>query len=124
MEIVFQRGDDCLEAFNKDATIVADVLGLVVTRAPEDDADMVGIPIHAQTESLAALHAAGHNPHLIAKSEALDEVWRRTPADFKGTVDNRQTLMVFRHDGPTLVPLDDLTPAEIARLVPRKTVDL
>lgn len=27
--------------------------------------------------------------------------------------------MVFRHDGPTLVSLDDLTPAEIARLYPR-----
>ncbi|TPM27261.1 hypothetical protein FJ955_18800 [Mesorhizobium sp. B2-2-2] len=124
VEIVFQRGDDCLEVFNKDAIVVADVLGLVVTRAPEDDADMVSISIHAQTESFAALHAAGHKPHLIAKPEALDEVWRRTHTDFKSTVDNRRTLMVFRHDGPTLVPLDDLTPAEIARLVPRKTVDL
>lgn len=118
-EIVFQRGGDYLEAFNKDAIIVADILGLVVTRAPEDDADMVGIPIHAQAEAFAVLYAAGHRPHLIAKSEALDEVWRRTHADFKGATDSRRTLMVFRNDGPTLVPLDDLTPAEIARLYPR-----
>ncbi|MCT2575703.1 MULTISPECIES: hypothetical protein [unclassified Mesorhizobium] len=117
-EIVFQRAGDYLAAFNKDATIVADILGLAVMRA-EGDADMVGIPIHAQPESFAALHAAGHKPRLIGKPEALDEVWRRTHADFKGTVDGRQTLMVFRHDGPTLVPLDDLTPAEIARLYPR-----
>ncbi|RWD31334.1 MAG: hypothetical protein EOS22_04755 [Mesorhizobium sp.] len=118
-EIVFQRGGDYLEAFNKDAIVVADILSLVVTRAPEDDADMVGIPISAQAESFEALRAAGHEPHLIAKPEALDEVWRRTHADFKGTVDSRRTLMVFRSGGPTLVPLDDLTPAEVARLYPR-----
>ncbi|MDG4904542.1 MULTISPECIES: hypothetical protein [unclassified Mesorhizobium] len=99
---------------------MADILGLVVTRAPEDDADMVRIPIRAQAESFAALDAAGHKPHLIAKPEALDEVWRRTHGDFKGAVDSRRKVMVFRHDGPTLVPLDDLTPAEIARLYPRK----
>lgn len=119
MEIVFQRGADCLEAFNKDAIIVAGILGLAVTRAPEDDADMVGIPIHAQAESFAALDAAGYKPQLIAKPEALDEVWRRTHADFKGIVDGTRTLIVFRHDGPALVPLDDLTPAEMARLYPR-----
>ncbi|WP_224557216.1 hypothetical protein [Mesorhizobium sp. ESP-6-2] len=118
-EIVFQLGGDCLEAFNKDAIVVADILGLAVTRAPDDDADMVGIPIHAQAESFAALHAAGYRPRLIARPEALDEVWQRTHANFKGTVDGRCTLMVFRHDGPTLVPLDDLTPAEVARLYPR-----
>ncbi|WP_292492565.1 hypothetical protein [Mesorhizobium sp.] len=119
MEIVFQRRGDCLEAFNKDAIIVADILGLAVTRAPEDDADMVGIPIYAQAESFAALDAAGYKPHLIAKTEARDGVWRRTHVDFKGIVDGERTLIVFRHDGPTLVPLDDLTPAEMARLYPR-----
>ncbi|RWC93419.1 MAG: hypothetical protein EOS32_21940 [Mesorhizobium sp.] len=119
-EIVFQRRGDYLVAFNSDATIVADILGLAVTRAPEDDADMVGIPTHTQAESFEALRAVGHEPHLIAKPEAPDEVWRRTHADFKGIVDGRQTLMVFRHNGPTIVPLDDLTPAEIARLYPRK----
>ncbi|RUV71554.1 MAG: hypothetical protein EOR30_20005 [Mesorhizobium sp.] len=98
---------------------MADILGLLVTRALEDDADMVGIPIRAQAESFAALHAAGYKPHLIANPEALDEVWRRTHADFRCTVDGRRTLMVFRHDGPTHILLDDLTPAEIARLYPR-----
>ncbi|RUX16364.1 hypothetical protein EOA27_15555 [Mesorhizobium sp. M2A.F.Ca.ET.037.01.1.1] len=119
-EIVFQRAGDCLQAFNKDAIIVADILGLAVTRAPEDDADMVGMPNHAQADSFAALYAASHKPHLIAKTEALDEIWRRTHADFRGIVDGKRTLIVFRHDGPTLVPLDDLTPAEIARLYPRE----
>ncbi|MGX5842683.1 MutS N-terminal domain-containing protein [Mesorhizobium sp. ArgA1] len=118
-EIVLQRGGDYLEAFNEDAIIVGDVLGLAVTRAPEDGADMVGIPIHAQTESFAALHSAGYKSHLIAKPEALDEVWQRTHAEFKGTVDGRRTLIVVRHDGPTLVLLVDLTPAEMARLYPR-----
>lgn len=119
-EIVFQRGGDYLVAFNNDAITVADILGLVMTRAPEDDADMISIPIHAQAESFEALQAAGHKAHLIVPAEALDEVWRRTHADFKGAVDSRRKVMVFRHDGPTLVPLDDLTPAEIARLYPRK----
>lgn len=73
----------------------------------------------AHEPSFEALSAAGHKPHLIAKPEALDEVWLRTHADFKGIVDGRRSLMVFRGDGPTLVPLDDLTPAEIARLYPR-----
>lgn len=27
--------------------------------------------------------------------------------------------MVFRREGPTVVPLDNLTPAEIARLYPK-----
>lgn len=82
-EIVFQRGGDYLVAFNRDAIVVGDILGLVVARAPEDDADMVSIPVDGQAESFAALHAAGHRPYLIAKPEALDEVWRRTHADFK-----------------------------------------
>ncbi|UCI23511.1 hypothetical protein [Mesorhizobium sp. B2-8-5] len=118
-EIVFQRVGDYLLAFNQEAIIVADILRLVLTRAPEDDADMVGIPIHAQTESFAALHPAGHKPHLIAKPEALDEVWQRTHADFKGMVEGKRTVMVFRRDGPTLVALAHLTPAETARLYPR-----
>lgn len=99
---------------------MADIVGLVVTRTPEDDANMVAVSIHARAESFAALYAAGPKPHLIAQHEELDEVWRRTHADFKGAVDGRRTLIVFRCDGSTLAPLDDLAPAEIARLYPRK----
>ncbi|WP_156751075.1 hypothetical protein [Mesorhizobium sp. AA23] len=34
---------------------------------------MVGITIHAQAESFAAMDADGYTSHLIAKLEALDE---------------------------------------------------
>lgn len=115
--MILQRRGDFLEAFGKDAEAVAKALGTAVTE--RDLVAMATIPVHVQEGSFVALHAAGITPHIIERDEGLKAAWRRTHADFKGTVDGKRSLMVFRHDGPALVALDDLTPAEIARLYPR-----
>jgi hypothetical protein len=48
------------------------------------------------------------------KQKALATIWRETHRDFKGTLDDgTRSIMVFRN-GSTLVPLDQLTDAEIA----------
>ncbi|MDX8445339.1 hypothetical protein [Mesorhizobium captivum] len=117
MKVILQRNGDFLEAFGRDAEAVAKALGTVVME--RDLVAVTGIPVHAQDGSFAALHAAGMTPHIIDRDEGLKAVWRRTHADFKGTVDGKGSLMVFRRDGPTLVALNDLTPAEIARLYPK-----
>lgn len=46
------------------------------------------------------------------RAEALAQVWRNTHKDFKGVYNGVKTVMIFRN-GSTLVPLDQLTDAEL-----------
>lgn len=120
MIVILQRNGDFLEAFGKDAEAVTKALGTVLVTT--GNVQMAGIPIHAAEESLAALRAAGLKPHFVDRADALKAVWRRTHRDFKGTVDGKRSIVVFR-DGTTIVWLDDLTPAEVARLYPRQELE-
>ena len=116
MKVLFQRIGDFLEAYGDDAKAVAKALGgVLVTR---DDVPMAGIPLHRSEDDFKALRAAGIEPLYVDRADGLKAVWRRTHADFKGMVDGKRTVMVFRN-GTTIVPLDDLRPHEIARLYPR-----
>ncbi|MEI9409337.1 hypothetical protein [Mesorhizobium salmacidum] len=117
MKVILQLNGDFLEAYGKDAEAITMALGTVlVTR---DGVQMTGIPVHSADDSIAALRAAGLKPCFVERDDALKAVWRRTHADFKGTVDGKLVVMVFR-DIAVLVPLDDLRPDEIARLYPRE----
>jgi hypothetical protein len=49
----------------------------------------------------------------MTKEQALAAIWRETHSDFKSTLDGRRSIMVYRN-GSTIVPLDQLTEAEIA----------
>ncbi|RWI88654.1 MAG: hypothetical protein EOR22_27115 [Mesorhizobium sp.] len=117
MKVILQLSGDFLEAFGKDAEAVTKALGTVLLL--HSNVQMTGIPVHSAEESIAALRAAGLEPHCIDREQGLAAVWRRTHADFKGVVDGKLVMMVFR-DTAMLVPLDDLRPDEIARLYPRE----
>ncbi|RWG80218.1 MAG: hypothetical protein EOQ69_21620 [Mesorhizobium sp.] len=115
--VILQRSGDFLEAFGKDAEAVAKALdSMHLTRG---DVQIAAIPLHAAEESIAVLRAAGLEPHFVDRAEGLEAVWRRTHADFRGMVEGKRSVMVFRCEGPTLVPLDEIRPDEIARLYPR-----
>jgi len=120
MIVILQRSGDFLEAFGKDAEAITKALGTVLlTRG---DVKMAGIPVHAAEESIAALRAAGLKPHFIERSEGEKAIWRRTHADFKGTLEGKRSILIYR-DGTTIVPLDDLRADEIARLYPREELE-
>lgn len=48
-----------------------------------------------------------------AKQQALAQIWRETHRDYKGMIDGKRTIMIYRQ-GTRLVLLDNLTEAEIA----------
>jgi len=79
---------------------------------------MAGIPVHRQADDFADLKAAGIEPRVIDRAEGLKLVWNRTHRDFKGTMDGKRSILIYR-DGTQLVPLEALRADEIARLVPR-----
>lgn len=58
----------------------------------------------------------------MTRDEKLKKVWSAMPRDYKGTTNGVKTVMVYRN-GSTLVPLDALTNAEIARLLPSKFIE-
>jgi hypothetical protein len=58
----------------------------------------------------------------MTRDEKLAAVWKATHRDYKGKIDGKKAVMVYRN-GTTSVPLDDLTNAEIIRLLPQKKVD-
>jgi hypothetical protein len=47
------------------------------------------------------------------RKAALATIWRETHRDFKGELEGARSIMVWRN-GSTIVPLDQLTDAEIA----------
>lgn len=54
-----------------------------------------------------------------ARKQALALIYRHTSRDYKGRLaDGTRSILVLRNGGTTLAPLDQLTDAEIARLVP------
>lgn len=117
MKVILQRSGDFLEAYGEDAKAITKALGTVLLA--QGDAQMTVIPVHSSEQSIAALRAAGLKPYFVERKEGLEAVWRRTHHDFKGTVDGKLVVMVFR-DSAVVVPLDDLRPDEIARLYPRE----
>lgn len=56
------------------------------------------------------------------RTQKLAKVWTATHRDYKGVIDGKKTIMVFRN-GTQLVPLDDLTNAEIAGRLPAKVLE-
>ncbi|RWM06063.1 MAG: hypothetical protein EOR72_32225 [Mesorhizobium sp.] len=104
MIVILQRSGDFLEAFGKDAEAVSKVLG--TTLLTRGDVPMTGIALEAVEEAIAALGAAGLKPHLVDRDEGRKAVWRRTHPDFRGTVEGKRSVMVFRCECPTLVQLD------------------
>jgi DNA mismatch repair ATPase MutS len=116
MKLILQRSGDFLEAYGTDAEAMAKALGIVtVTRG---GVKMAGIPVHRQADDFADLKAAGIEPRVIDRAEGLKLVWNRTHRDFKGTMDGKRSILIYR-DGTQLVPLEALRADEIARLVPR-----
>ncbi|MER9403677.1 hypothetical protein NKI36_06395 [Mesorhizobium caraganae] len=117
MKVILQLNGEFLEAYGNDAEAVAKALSIVL--ATRGNAPMAGISVHRRDKDFAALRAVGIEPHEVEREAGLKAVWRRTRQDFKGTVDGKRTVVVFR-DSVVLVPLDDLRPDEIARLYPRE----
>jgi hypothetical protein len=58
------------------------------------------------------------NPAPVTREQKLALVWKNTHSDFKGTHEGVKTIMVYRQ-GTRLVPLDNLTDAEIADRLPK-----
>lgn len=52
------------------------------------------------------------------RQQQLDLIYRKTHSDFKGIIDGRKTMLVYRN-GTCLVYLDDLTDKEIADRLPK-----
>jgi hypothetical protein len=52
------------------------------------------------------------------REQKLNLIYSKTHSDFKGTIDGRKTMLVYRN-GTCLVYLDDLTDAEIADRLPK-----
>ncbi len=55
----------------------------------------------------------------MTREQQLDEVYRATHSDFKGIIDGRRLILVYRN-GTCLVWLDDLTDKEIADRLTKK----
>lgn len=121
MIVILQRSGDFLEAFGKDAEAMSKALGTVLLI--RGDVQMAGIPVHSAEESFAALRAAGISPQVVERKAGEKAIWRRTHSDFKGRYGDVKTVMVYRQGGPTIVPLADLRPDEIARLYPRQELE-
>lgn len=49
--------------------------------------------------------------------QKLNLIWRNTPTEYKSTKSGYRSLLVLREGGTWLVPLSDLTVAEIERMV-------
>ena len=55
----------------------------------------------------------------MSREEALKVIWGKMHSDFKCIRDDGlRWVLVLRKGGTTLVPLDDLSDAEIVRLLP------
>lgn len=53
-----------------------------------------------------------------AHQRALVLIYRHTHADFKGSLNGEPSILVCRSGATQLVPLDDLTEAEVAERLP------
>lgn len=62
--LVLIRAGMYLEAVADAATIVADLLGITITRAP-NFAPIAGIPVYREDEALHKLTAAGHKVEIV-----------------------------------------------------------
>lgn len=58
----------------------------------------------------------------MTRDEKLKKVWAATHRDYKGMINGKKTIMVYRN-GSTVVRLDDLTGAEIASRLPTKVIE-
>lgn len=59
---------------------------------------------------------------MLTREQKLKLVWKNTHKDYRGKIDGRKSIMVYRN-GTTLVFLDDLTDAEINDKLPREFRD-
>ena len=55
----------------------------------------------------------------LTREQKLQLIWRHTHRDYRGTMKGVRNILVLRRGGTTLVPLSDLTDAEIADRLPR-----
>lgn len=59
---------------------------------------------------------------MLTREQKLKLVWKNTHNDFRGKIDGRKTVLVYRN-GTTLVFLDSLTDEEINDRLPREFRD-
>lgn len=59
---------------------------------------------------------------MLTREQKLKKVWNNTHKDYRGKIDGRKSILVYR-SGTTLVFLDDLTDAEINDKLPREFRD-
>lgn len=59
---------------------------------------------------------------MLTREQKLKMVWKNTHSDFRGKIDGRKTVLVYRN-GTTLVFLDNLTDEEINDKLPREFRD-
>lgn len=59
---------------------------------------------------------------MLTREQKLKLVWKNTHNDFRGKIDGRKTVLVYRN-GTTLVFLDNLTDEEINDKLPREFRD-
>lgn len=57
----------------------------------------------------------------MTREQKLTAIYRSMHRDYKGSMDEVKTVMIYRN-GTCLVPLDDLTDAEIENLMPKKKI--
>ena len=60
--------------------------------------------------------------HIVGRSGRAHKellLWAATPSDYKTILNGKRAMLVLRGGGTTLVPLEELTDAEIDRLSPR-----
>ncbi len=55
----------------------------------------------------------------MTKDQKLAAIWKATHADYKGVHNGEKSILVLRSGGTTIVPLSELTDAEIERHLPR-----
>jgi hypothetical protein len=63
--------------------------------------------------------------HIVGRSGRAHKellLWAATPTDYKSIWNGKRSILVLRGGGTTLVPLEELTDAEIDRLSPRPGV--
>ena len=52
----------------------------------------------------------------------LAVIWGKTHRDFRGKIEGKKAILVNRDGATQLVPLSDLTDAEIARRMPKNVI--
>jgi hypothetical protein len=92
---------------------------LDVTPCYRSIAHGIGIEPFCQCPACAERGAASVKAAQKARKHALTLIYRHTSRDYKGRLaDGTRSILVLRNGGSTLAPLDQLTDAEIARLIP------